>query len=186
MAVRLRDNAAVIVDLKSCDRQLVTNPGVNANTVITVGEGKIIAWDLPPGDCVLDARANIHAHDSVWTLCSIIQHRVPNGHTPHQYPPISATLPPPGDQTRVQAFSTCLPEASCEYHFREWVHTVVYFGRTQGLAFKALSQGRVENHQGWKIRRHRAGASRTECGSVRDAPLGICPWLRYCGGWLDT
>jgi len=59
-------NIATIVDLKSGDPRLIIDTGmkicglgVTANTVVVVGEGKIITWNLPAGDCVLDARANI-------------------------------------------------------------------------------------------------------------------------------
>jgi len=70
---RLGENIATIVDLKSGDPRLIVDTGmkicglgVTADTVVVVGEGKIVTWNLPAGDCVLDARANIH--DSVWTI----------------------------------------------------------------------------------------------------------------------
>jgi len=63
-------NIATIVDLKSGDPRLVVNTGmkicglgVTGNTIIVVGEEKIITWNLPAGDC---AMANIH--DSVRTI----------------------------------------------------------------------------------------------------------------------
>ena len=39
---------------------------MTASTVIVVGEGKIVTWDLPAGDRVFNARANIR--DSVHTI----------------------------------------------------------------------------------------------------------------------
>jgi len=70
---RLGENIATIVDLKSGDPRLIVDTGmkvcglgVTESTVIVVGSGKIITWDLPAGDCVLDARADIH--DSVRTI----------------------------------------------------------------------------------------------------------------------
>jgi len=70
---RLGENIATIVDLKSGDPRLIVDTGmeicglgVTARTVIVVGEGKIITWNLPAGDCALDARANIL--DSVRTI----------------------------------------------------------------------------------------------------------------------
>jgi len=70
---RLGGNIATIVDLKSGDPRLIVNTGmgicglgVTASTVVVVGEGKIITWNLPGGDCVINARANIH--DSVRTV----------------------------------------------------------------------------------------------------------------------
>ena len=70
---RLGGNIATVVDLKSGNPRLVVDTGMKicglgatANTVVVVGEGKIITWNLPAGDCVLDARANIH--DSVRTI----------------------------------------------------------------------------------------------------------------------
>ena len=70
---RLGDNMATIIDLKSGDPRLIVDTameirglGVNANTFVVVGDGKIIIWDLPADDCILDTRANIH--DSVRTI----------------------------------------------------------------------------------------------------------------------
>jgi len=70
---RLGGNIATIVDLKSGNPRLIVDTGmricglgVTGSTVVVVGEGKIITWDLPAGDCVLDARVNIH--DSVRTI----------------------------------------------------------------------------------------------------------------------
>jgi len=40
--------------------------GVTGSTVVVVGERMVITWDLPEGDCVLDATADIH--DSVRTI----------------------------------------------------------------------------------------------------------------------
>ena len=70
---QLGGNIATIIDLKSGDLRLTVDTGmkicglgVTGSTAIVVGEGKIITWDLPVDDCVLDARANIH--DSVQTI----------------------------------------------------------------------------------------------------------------------
>ena len=64
---------ATILDLKSGDPRLIINTGmricglgVTRSTAIVVYEGKIITWNLPVGDCILDVRANIH--DSVGTI----------------------------------------------------------------------------------------------------------------------
>ena len=63
----------MIIDLKSGDPRLIIDTGiwirglgVTASTVMVVGDEKIITWDLPAGDCVLDAKANIH--DSIRTI----------------------------------------------------------------------------------------------------------------------
>ena len=70
---RLRGSIATVVDLGSGDPRLIVDTGMNilglgvtGSTVIVVGEGKIITWNLPAGDCVPYARANIH--DSVRTI----------------------------------------------------------------------------------------------------------------------
>ena len=70
---RSRGNVATVVDLRSGDSRLIVDAGMEilglgmtGSTVIVVGEGKISTWNLPVGDCVLDARANIH--DSVRTI----------------------------------------------------------------------------------------------------------------------
>jgi len=70
---RLGESIATIVDLKSGDPWLVVDTnmkicglGVTGSTAIVVGEGKIITWNLPAGDCVLNSSANIH--DSIRTI----------------------------------------------------------------------------------------------------------------------
>jgi len=72
-AGRLGGNIATIVDLKSGDPRLIVDTGmticglgVTESTAIVVGEEKIITWNLPAGDCVLDAGVNIR--DSVRTI----------------------------------------------------------------------------------------------------------------------
>jgi len=66
-------NIATILGLKSGDLRLIIDTdirisclGVTGSTAIVVGEGKIITWNLPAGDCVPDATAKIH--DSVRTV----------------------------------------------------------------------------------------------------------------------
>ena len=81
-AARLGENTATIIDLKSGNPRLIIDAGiqinglgVTANTVTVVGEEKVITWDLPAGDCVFDARANIH--DSVWAVVFDRPHLAP-------------------------------------------------------------------------------------------------------------
>jgi WD40 repeat protein len=80
VAARLGDNMATIIDLESSDPCLIIDAGmkicglgVAGNTVIVVGEGKIVTWDLPAGYRVLDAKANID--DSVHT--TVFSHLAP-------------------------------------------------------------------------------------------------------------
>jgi WD40 repeat protein len=92
-AARLGDNKATIVDLKSGDTRLTIDTGVKicglgvtGNTVIVVGGGKIITWEVPAGGCVLNARADIR--DSVRTIVSnYSDHLKPSrGPLPHFIP----------------------------------------------------------------------------------------------------
>ena len=53
--------------------------GVTANTAIVICEGKIVTWNLPTGDCILEDRANIH--DSVQTI--VFDHPPPPSDWPH-------------------------------------------------------------------------------------------------------
>ena len=83
---QLGGNIATIVDLKSGDPRLIIDTGVDicglgvtGSTAIVVGHGKIITWNLPAGDCVLDARANIY--DSVRT--TVFNHPLPLSRQPH-------------------------------------------------------------------------------------------------------
>jgi len=70
---QLGENIATIFNLKSGDPRLVVDTGmkicglgVTGSAVIVVGEGKVVTWNLPAGDRILNARANIH--DSVRTI----------------------------------------------------------------------------------------------------------------------
>ena len=72
VAARLKSNMAVVFNLESGVTCLTINTsmeihgaGITGSTVIIVGS-KVIAWNLPMGDHVLNATANID--DSVWTM----------------------------------------------------------------------------------------------------------------------
>ncbi|KAF9646732.1 hypothetical protein BDM02DRAFT_3188576 [Thelephora ganbajun] len=69
---RMKDETVVVLDLKSSIARLTIDAGVGVyavgvagSSVVAVGEGQIVAWNLPAGDCVLNPRANID--DSVVT-----------------------------------------------------------------------------------------------------------------------
>ena len=69
---RLEGNIANILDLRSSNPQLVVNTGVKIlglrvteNTIVVVGKGKVITWNLPAESCTPNARVNID--DSVCT-----------------------------------------------------------------------------------------------------------------------
>ena len=71
-SARLSDNIATVLDPKSGAPRLIIDTGIKiyglritGSTVIVVGDGKVITWDLSTGDGVLGARANIN--DSVRT-----------------------------------------------------------------------------------------------------------------------
>ena len=71
VAACLEDDEVIILNLESGIIQLTIDTCmriyglmVTGNTVVAVGEGKAIAWNLPTGDCALNARAGIK--DSVW------------------------------------------------------------------------------------------------------------------------
>ena len=72
VTARLNDDMATVFDLKSGVTQLIINTGtqiyglgVTGNTIIIIGHWKIITWNLPMGDHILNNRAGIH--DSVQT-----------------------------------------------------------------------------------------------------------------------
>ena len=61
-----------VLDLHSSDPRLIIDAGIEigslgmtADTIIVVGEGKIVTWKLPADNCALNTRANID--DSVQT-----------------------------------------------------------------------------------------------------------------------
>ena len=69
---RLEGDIATVLDLRSGDLQLVVNTGmkilglrVTRSTIVVVGKGKVISWNLPVESCTLNARVDID--DSVCT-----------------------------------------------------------------------------------------------------------------------
>ena len=67
-----KNNTIIIYDLKSSNPQLIINAGtevyglrMTGDTIIIVGKGKVITWNLPVGDCVTTVYAN--TNDSVQT-----------------------------------------------------------------------------------------------------------------------
>jgi WD40 repeat protein len=93
---QLRDNVVTVLHLESGDPWLVIDTGVEVHglrvgesvVVVVVGEGKIVTWDLPAGNCALNARASIE--DSVRTT---IFTQPPLGLFPQSFPiPISPDL----------------------------------------------------------------------------------------------
>ena len=72
MVTRKHGNTITILDLKSGEPQLTIDTGMDiigmgtsGSTVVAVGEGKVVAWDLSTGDCPTNAR--VGANDSIWT-----------------------------------------------------------------------------------------------------------------------
>ena len=79
---RVGDNTATVFDLKSGVPRLIIDTGMKifglraaGNNIVVVDEEKIVTWDLPPGDHVLDVRVSVN--DSVWTI--IFDHPRPRG-----------------------------------------------------------------------------------------------------------
>jgi WD40 repeat protein len=63
---QLWSNVVTVLDLESGDTRLVIDTGVKVHglgvgrsTIVVVGQGKIVTWDLPTGTRALNARANI-------------------------------------------------------------------------------------------------------------------------------
>ena len=70
---RMRDETVVVLDLKSGTPCLIIDTsmkvhglGVGGSTIAVVGEGKIVSWNLPAGDCVL-APSRTNVNDSIRT-----------------------------------------------------------------------------------------------------------------------
>ena len=66
-AVRLRDNTITILDLKSGVTRLVVDAGmkihglrVAEDSVVVVGDGKVVTWALPTADTGLNVRADVN------------------------------------------------------------------------------------------------------------------------------
>ena len=67
------DNMVVVLSLKSGIPQLTIDPsmkvyglGVIGNTVVVIGSPKVVAWNLPAGDCVPNALVGLE--DRSWTI----------------------------------------------------------------------------------------------------------------------
>jgi len=63
---RVHDNTATVLDLKSGHPRLIVDAGmeilglrVTENTIIVVGEGRVVTWNLPAGSHTFSARMNI-------------------------------------------------------------------------------------------------------------------------------
>jgi len=61
-----RDKTITVLDLKSGIPRLIVDTGmevdglgVTESSIVAIGEGEIVTWDLPAGDHILDLRANI-------------------------------------------------------------------------------------------------------------------------------
>ena len=72
VSARLAGNTATVLDLESGSPRLIIDTGmkicglrVDGSSIVVVGNGKVITWNLPPGDRVLNAKANVS--DSVRT-----------------------------------------------------------------------------------------------------------------------
>jgi len=92
VAARLGDNTATVLDLRSGVPRLTVDAGakiyglgVTVSTVVVVGEGKTVTWNLPQRDHALDVTANIN--DSIRT--TIFNYSPPKFH-----PPSSASISP--------------------------------------------------------------------------------------------
>ena len=64
---RLEENTAKVLNLKSGNSRLVVDTGmkvfalgVTESTLVVVGEGKVVTWNIPASDCTQNARANIN------------------------------------------------------------------------------------------------------------------------------
>ena len=64
---RQADNTTTVFDLKSCVPRLTIDTGIGihglriaGNNLVVVGGRKIVTWNLPPGDHVLDARVDVN------------------------------------------------------------------------------------------------------------------------------
>ena len=85
-AARLGDNMVTVLDLNSGNPRLIIDTGtkicglkVTGDVIIVVGEGRIITWNLPTRDHVLDTRVDIN--DSVRTV--MFNHQASPPERPH-------------------------------------------------------------------------------------------------------
>jgi len=69
---QLEENTVTVLNLKSGDPHLIVDTGmrilalrVTGSTIVVVGEGKVVTWNLPVENCALSVRVNID--DSVQT-----------------------------------------------------------------------------------------------------------------------
>jgi len=86
---RMYGNTATVLDLKSGDPRLIVDAGmkiiglrVNWDTIVVVGEGKVVTWTLPTGDGTFNARVNIDESVQV-TMFDYPAIKVPRFYVPY-------------------------------------------------------------------------------------------------------
>ena len=203
---------ATIIDLKSGDPRLIIDTGmkidglgVTGNTVIVVGGGKIITWDLPAEHGVLEARANIR--DSIRTIMFNHPALPPTGR--EEGGPTNIEVGLPGTTPK----NDSLPSASISPDFN---YVVITWGAGEGLDIYDISTGkhlartttggyfpwftldgrevwssRVRPLEGWKITKDtESDAIRLEHVRSNILPSGGFPWRSphghnvTKGGWI--
>ena len=100
--VRLEGNTATVLDLESGDPRLIIDAGmkihglrVTESTVVIVGEGKVVTWNLPAENSALNPRASIT--DSVQT--TLFDYSAPPNSDPRPVP--CTSISPDLDQVAV-------------------------------------------------------------------------------------
>ena len=80
-----RDNTVTVLNLKSGVPQLtidaimeVYGVGVIGNSVVVIGDRKVITWNLPAGDCAPDARVGLEGSTRTMDLSSLWEGHVTN------------------------------------------------------------------------------------------------------------
>jgi WD40 repeat protein len=185
---RFWDNMATIIDLKSGDPRLIIDTGmeiygmgVTGNAVIVVGKNTIITWDVPAGDCVLGARANIR--DSARTI--VLNHPAP--------PPASlgrASISPDFDYIAVRwkgHRGLEIYEISTGKHLVGATATGIVYPSSERIHTPWFTRDGCEvwsswtlPRDGWKIIKG-GGSDVIELESLRTDPSEGCPWDSHHG-----
>ena len=191
-AARLNDNTVTVLDLRSGVPRLMIDSGVKihglrvgGSTVVVVGEGKIVTWNLPQRDHALNATANIN--DSIRTTIF--------GHSSLSFSsPFSASISPDFNYTAIAGFGVSGPYFHI-YDMTTGKHLAVI--DTHGSEVRFSPDGRsLWSHsfgttQGWAIiKDSKSNFLKMECLGQARCPPGECPWAPPCNyeitddGWV--
>ena len=203
--VRHGSDTVMTLDLQSGDPLLVIDAGmgidclaVTGDAVVVVGEGKVVTWNLPRGNCGLSPRANTNDRVQVTTY----------GRSQHGHSPLFRDLREPNfvsispDLRRIviagNSTTTWPPSPGLEiYDVSTGWHLMEAITSTNFLKLRFAPDGREvwgvygdSSVEGWKIIEHSRHGATLKHLEPSARPQGVFPWESPRGygvmhdGWI--